>query len=218
MANAEQSQPEESPPAYLNMSRRKVLWTLFIEYFKISLFIVGGGYAIIIAADDVFGRKLKWLKEGELIDRLPIIQMVPGLIAGNSAIYVGLKTAGLWGVFVSLLAVSLPSFCIITAIAIGYEALPLDNRYVQGAFLGLRSAISGVILATIFKSWPRIMHGVYPFLALAATVLLILVWKYNVGLVLVGTMLAGILWRAVLLPLLRRMGVGGKRGGEGGMP
>lgn len=216
MANIEKSQTEEFSPAYLRMSRRKILWTLFIEYFKISLFIVGGGYAIIIAADDVFGRKLKWLKEGELIDRLPIIQMVPGLIAGNSAIYVGLKVAGLWGVLVALLAVSLPSFCIITAIAVGYEALPLDNRFVQGAFLGLRSAISGVILATILKSWPRIMHGVYPFLALAATVLLILVWKYNVGLVLVGAMLVGILWRAALVPLLRRLGWCGN-GGEGGV-
>ncbi|MGN0844932.1 MAG: chromate transporter [Kiritimatiellia bacterium] len=216
MANIEKSQTEEFSPAYLSMSRRKVLWTLFIEYFKISLFIVGGGYAIIIAADDVFGRKLKWLKEGELIDRLPIIQMVPGLIAGNSAIYVGLKTAGIWGVLVSLLAVSLPSFCIITAIAIGYEALPLDNRFVQGAFLGLRSAISGVILATILKSWPRIMRGAYAFAALAATVLLILVWKYNVGLVLVGAMLVGILWRAVLLPLSRRLGWSGN-GGEGGV-
>ena len=42
--------------------------SLFWEFLKIALFVVGGGYAIIVVADEVFGRKLKWLKEGELLD------------------------------------------------------------------------------------------------------------------------------------------------------
>ena len=90
----------------------KKLLRLFWEFFKISLFVVGGGYAIIVVADEVFGRKLKWLKEGELLDHLPVFQMVPGLIAGNTAIYTGLKVAGRLGAVVALVAVALPSFLI----------------------------------------------------------------------------------------------------------
>ena len=48
---------------------------LFWEFFKISLFVVGGGYAIIVVADDVFGRRLKMLEEGELL----------GIVGSNGA-------------------------------------------------------------------------------------------------------------------------------------
>ena len=63
----------------------KILWTLFWEMFKIALSVVGGGYAILAVADEVFSKKLKWTKEGEVIEHLPIFQMVPGIIAGNTA-------------------------------------------------------------------------------------------------------------------------------------
>ena len=84
------------------MSSKAGLPALFWEWFKISLFVVGGGYAIIVVADEVFGRKLRWLREGELLEHLPVISSVPGLIAGNSAIYVGLKTHGRVGALVAL--------------------------------------------------------------------------------------------------------------------
>ena len=77
--------------------RKSGLLLLFWEWFKIALFVVGGGYAIIVVADEVFGRKRKWLREGELLEHLPVISSIPGLIAGNSAIYVGLKTQGRLG-------------------------------------------------------------------------------------------------------------------------
>ena len=44
---------------------------LFWEWFKIALFVVGGGYAIIVVADEVFGRKLGWIREGELLALTP---------------------------------------------------------------------------------------------------------------------------------------------------
>ena len=63
---------------------------LFWELFRISLFVVGGGYAIIAVADDVFAKR-GWTKEGELVDHLPVFQMVPGLIATHVAVFVGLN-------------------------------------------------------------------------------------------------------------------------------
>ncbi len=66
----------------------KKLASLFWELFKISLFVIGGGYAIIAVADDIFAKK-GWTEEGELVDKLPVFQMVPGLIATHTAVYVG---------------------------------------------------------------------------------------------------------------------------------
>ena len=119
------------------------LLRLFWEFFKISLLVVGGGYAIIVVADEVFGRKRRMLAEGEVLEHLPIFQMVPGLIAGNTAIYVGLKIAGRTGAAVALLGAALPSFLIFLAVSCGYSFLPVENSHVAGALMGLRAALGG---------------------------------------------------------------------------
>ena len=171
---------------------RRVLWRLFAEFFKIALLVVGGGHAILVVADDVFGRKLKWLREGELIEHLPVFQMVPGLIAGNSAIYVGLKTAGRLGALVALVAVALPSFLIILAVAYGYNALPLDNRWIASAFFGLRSSLTGILLGVIVKGWRKNIVGPYGYIALAVAAALLLFCGVGTVSVLALAILAGI--------------------------
>ena len=133
-------------------SEKVGLLPLFWEWFKIALFVVGGGYAIIVVADEVFGRKRGWLREGELLEYLPVISSIPGLIAGNSAIYVGLKTRGRLGAVVALAGVALPSILIFLGVSVGFAAVPKDNVWIDGAFLGLRSALSGVIAGTIWRA------------------------------------------------------------------
>ena len=133
-------------------AERPGLLPLFWEWFKISLFVVGGGYAIIVVADEVFGRKRRWLREGELLEHLPIISSIPGLIAGNSAIYVGLKTNGRLGALVALAGVALPSILIFLGVSVGFASIPKGNIWIDGAFLGLRSALAGVIAGTIWRT------------------------------------------------------------------
>lgn len=140
----------------LNETREKSekagLLPLFWEWFKIALFVVGGGYAIIVVADEVFGRKRRWLREGELLEHLPIISSIPGLIAGNSAIYVGLKTNGRLGALVALAGVALPSIMIFLGVSVAFASIPKDNIWIEGAFLGLRSALTGVIAGTVWRT------------------------------------------------------------------
>ena len=189
--------------------RGALLLRLFLEYVRISLCVVGGGYAIIAAADEAFGKRLKWLREGELLDRLPVFQMIPGLIAGNSAAYVGLKVAGLAGVATAMTAVALPSFAVILAVARGYEWLPMDDVWVQGAFFGLRSALAGIVLGTALKTWPRVMRGVYAHVALAVCLVLVLWFRVNAAWTLVGGMACGI-----ALELARPRGGGAPPSGD----
>lgn len=167
---------------------------LFWEFFKISLFVVGGGYAIIVVADDVFGRKRKWLAEGELLEHLPVFQMVPGLIAGNTAIYTGLKTLGRTGAVAALLGVALPSFVIFLAVSLGYSRLPVDNPYVAGALGGLRAALTGVIFGTLIRGWRKSVVGLYGWIALAVATALLVAFHVNVVVVLLCAMAAGLVW------------------------
>lgn len=195
------------------MSRPLILWRLFVEFFKLSLFVIGGGYAIIVAADDVFARKLKWFREGELIERLPILQSVPGLIAGNTAIFLGMKMAGVLGAFVSLVAAAIPSLVIITGIAMGFQWLPLGNAYVNGAFLGLRSALCGIVFAALLKSWKKTVRGAYGYIMLPVFFISMVVYEVSPVYVLVGSILFGVIYMGIVLPKLRPHAIDGEENG-----
>lgn len=174
------------------MARR--LTRLFWEWFRISLLVVGGGYAILVVADDVFGRKLGWLREGELLDRLPVFQMVPGLIAGNTAIYTGLKVAGRTGGVVALTAVALPSFLIFLGVSCWFAQIPTEVPWVAHAFEGLRAALTGVVFGTLAKGWRRSVVGVYGHVTVAVAAVLLIACGAHVVAVLVAAMGVGILW------------------------
>ena len=173
-------------------SRFKTALTLFWEMFKIALFVVGGGYAILAVADRVFSQKLKWIREGELVDELPVLQMVPGLIAGNTAIYVGHKVCGWIGSAAGLVAVALPSFAIFLVLSCHLDLLPLGNPWVDAALMGSRCALTGIIAGTVLKSWRKNVKGVYGIAAVCASTVAIAVFHVNTALVLLVAMLFGV--------------------------
>ena len=167
----------------------KKLASLFWELFRISLFVVGGGYAIIAVADDIFAKK-GWTEEGELVDKLPVFQMVPGLIATHTAVYVGNKVAGPLGSAIGVAAVALPSVVIFTFVSMGYSSLPLDNEWLVAAFAGLRAALTGIIAATIARSAKK-LGSPFAMAVFAASVAALAFWNAPVWIVLLAAMLAG---------------------------
>jgi chromate transporter len=183
----------------------KRLWKLFYLFAKSALCVVGGGYAIIAAAEEVFEEKLRWLPKGDLLNHLPVFQTIPGLIAGNSAMYTGYRIAGFWGAVVSLIAVALPSFIIISFVAVGFSWLPTDNAHVQGAFLGVRSALAGVVAATVIKSWPKIMHGFWAWLYMPVSLIGIMFLNINAAYFLVGGISFGVIFMLIMVPIYKRL-------------
>lgn len=169
----------------------KKLLRLFFEMFKIALFVVGGGYAIIAVADDVFSRKLKWTKDGELVENLPFFQMFPGIMAGHCAVYVGRKVAGIVGAAVALAGVVLPSLFIFTIVSMGYDAIPVENPWLVAVFCGLRAAITGVVAGMVVRGWSKSVSGVYGYSAMALALLMLLA-GLNPAAVMVLAMVAGI--------------------------
>ena len=179
---------------------------LFLELFTLSLFVVGGGYAMIAVADDVFAKR-GWTKEGEIVDRLPVFQMIPGLIATHIAVFVGRRVAGLLGATVGVAAVALPSVAIFTFVSAGYDALPLDNAALKSVFVGLRAGLSGIIAATIVRSWRRSLPDVFAY-CVGALALAAVVCGVGVPWVLVAAMVAGV---GITRGGARESGCGGAR-------
>ena len=164
---------------------------LFWDLFRLSLFVVGGGYAMIAVADDVFAKR-GWTKEGEIVDHLPVYQMIPGLIATHIAVFVGRRVAGLLGAAVGVAAVALPSVVIFTFVSAGYDALPLDNAALKSVFVGLRAGLSGIIAATIVRSWRRSLPDVFAY-CVGVFALSAVVCGVAVPWVLVAAMVAGVI-------------------------
>lgn len=122
---------------------------LFFTFFKIGLFTIGGGYAMIPMIQAEVSEK-GWLTMTQLVDFIAIAESTPGPFAVNIATYVGARTLGVGGAALATFGVVLPSFVIILVIARFFMAFQ-DNQYVKGALNGLRPAVVGLVAAAAFS-------------------------------------------------------------------
>lgn len=130
---------------------------LFLEYFKVGLFSIGGGMATIPFLYDLAG-KTGWFTEAQVTDMLAVSESTPGPIGVNMATYVGYTTAGIPGALVATTGLVLPSIVIILLVARVLKQFR-HNRLVEAAFYGLRPASTGLIaaagVAVVLKSLLR---------------------------------------------------------------
>ena len=120
---------------------------LFLTFFKIGLFTIGGGYAMLpLIQADVQAKG--WMTAEELVNFIAVSESTPGPFAVNVSTYVGAELAGLPGAFCATLGVVLPSFLIILLVARFYAAFR-SSAIVSGAMGGLRPAVIGMIGAAV---------------------------------------------------------------------
>lgn len=114
----------------------------------------------------------KWLSEEETVDCLAIAQALPGVIATNSATYIGKRLAGFSGALTATLGVVGPSFIIIIAI-VGILETISGSAAVAGALMGIKAAVCGLVLVTAFRMGKKILKNkLHWALALMAFVLI----------------------------------------------
>ncbi|MBR4565088.1 MAG: chromate transporter [Paludibacteraceae bacterium] len=127
-----------------------MFFQLFWTYLKIGTFTLGGGYAMLpLIQREVVDRK-GWIDEEEFLNMIALAQAAPGLIAVNSAIFIGWRLGGWKGVCGAVLGAVLPSFCIILAIAMVFSEWK-ELPAVEAAFKGIRPAVVALIAAPLVK-------------------------------------------------------------------
>lgn len=134
----------------MKVNNRKVLLQLFITFIKIGAFTFGGGYAMIPLIQREIVEKNGWVKQNEMLDILAISQVAPGVIAINSATYVGYKIAGFWGAFFSTLGVVIPSFIVIYILSFFIEQFK-EFIWVEYAFRGIRICVIVIMAYSVWK-------------------------------------------------------------------
>lgn len=122
----------------------------FGTFFKIGLFTIGGGYAMVPLIEEEVVNKKKWITQEEFIDLLAVSQSVPGVFAVNFSIFIGYKLKKFPGAFSLALGTILPSFLIILAIALFFQQFK-EYEAVESIFKGIRPAVVALIAAPTFS-------------------------------------------------------------------
>lgn len=122
---------------------------LFLEFFKVGLFTIGGGLASLPFLYEL-AEKYTWITKPMIADMIAISQSTPGPIGINMATYVGFKSGGILGGLIASFAIVLPSFIIIIIIANFLNKFK-NSKLVDNAFTGLRPAVTGLIAVAWFE-------------------------------------------------------------------
>ena len=182
-----------------------IYWQLLGVYLKIGIFGFGGGYAMLPILQREVVEKKGWATDEELTDYYAVGQCTPGIIAVNTATFIGYKykgisggiiatlgvvfpsvviitliaaTGSVWGSVIATFAVCLPSFLLILLISFFYAKFK-NNKYVAAAFTGLRPMTVGLIGAAALLLMNKENFIDYKSILIFAGAFL-LTWKYKI--------------------------------------
>jgi len=128
----------------------KTLAELVKVFFHIGLFSIGGGYVMLPLMERELVQVRRWLTAREMANYYAIGQATPGVIAINTATFVGYRQAGVVGGFFATLGMVLPSLLCILAIAGLFQRLE-HLPWVQQAFRGIRVAVAVLLVVTLWR-------------------------------------------------------------------
>ena len=162
------------------------LLKLFYEFFKIGLFTIGGGLAMIPLMQKIAVDDNGWITEEEMVDCVAVSYAIPGVVAINIATYIGKKRFGMAGAVLGTLAVTLPSFLCIVVIVLFLNQFE-NSTVVRGVFVGLKAAAAGLIAIALFRLGKQVLKNVFAWILAVVTVAAIIIFDVNA----IWTIIAG---------------------------
>lgn len=157
---------------------------LFLTFLKIGAFTFGGGYAMIPLIHREIVEKHKYLKDDEMLDMVAISESTPGPLAVNIATFVGYRTASIIGAVISTFALVLPSFIIITLIAMFFNKFA-EYEVVKFAFNGIRICVLVLMSKAIVTLWKPCPKGAIPYTIIALAFITVTFFNINAIIVII---------------------------------
>lgn len=149
----------------------KVLWDLFSTWFKMGAFTFGGGYAMLPMIQKEVIEKHHWVTEDDIMDYYAIGQVTPGIIAVNTATFVGYDVAGVIGGIVATLGVIAPSLILISIIA-GLITNFSELAIVQHALKGIQVAVCVLMFHAVINLYKKGVKTIPTFIIFLVSFLL----------------------------------------------
>jgi len=172
---------------------KETIWTILLTFFKVGAFTFGGGYAILPVIQQEVVEKHKWVSQTTFSDILIITQGMPGQLALNSAIQIGVRLRGTAGGIAAAVGVTAPSVIILLIIAAWLYPLIHDNIYFQAAFYGIRPAVVALIAYAAIKMGRDILDDRNSIILSIALLVIAIITQLHPILILVSGGLIGLL-------------------------
>ncbi len=165
--------------------------TLFMIFFYIGLFTIGGGYAMLPLLEKEVVFRHKWLNHEELLDVFALGQSTPGIIALNVSTFVGVKQCGIIGGIFATAGMIMPSLIIISILASFISSI---NQYplIVSIFAGIRAVVAGLLICTVYKLGKRSVRSSFAAVILILSFVLITFFAVSPIIIVIGSGLAGV--------------------------
>ncbi|OLS02089.1 chromate transporter [Tissierella creatinophila] len=170
----------------------KELLEMFWVFFRMGAFTFGGGYAMLPIIQEEIVYKRNWATDNEVIDYYAIGQCTPGIIAINTATFIGYKRKGIIGAIVATLGLVTPSIIIISIIAKFFKQFQ-EYKVVQHAFNGIQVVVVALITVTVVNMFKQSVKDNYGIILFLLAFIIIGFLKLSPIIVVVSSAIVGIL-------------------------
>ncbi len=173
------------------MSNFKLLGQLYLAFMRIGGLTFGGGLTMLPMLKYELVEKKNWVSEDELLDCYAIGQCTPGIIAVNTATFVGYKKAGVAGGIASTAGMVTPSLVIITILASFLQSF-MENMWLQHALMGVRGIVCALMLNTVVNLARKSLTDWFSCVICGVVLVVCLLTKIPTILIVVVSALVGI--------------------------
>lgn len=178
------------------MTKWQKIIKLFTTFFRIGAFTFGGGYAMIPLIQKETVETHKWITDDDILEIIAIAESTPGPIAINSATFVGFRVAGVLGSVAATLGVVLPSFIIISVIAL----LLSEFQHIQAvkyAFWGIRAGVLALVLKALINMYKKCKKNVMAYIVMALAFIGAAILGIHVLIIIVACAVIGLVYSLV---------------------
>lgn len=174
------------------MTDFKLLGQLYWAFLRIGGLTFGGGLTMLPMLKYELVEKKNWISEDELLDCYAIGQCTPGIIAVNTATFVGYKKSGVAGGIAATAGMVTPSLVIITLLAAFLQNF-MDNVWLQHALMGVRGIVCALMMNTVLNLAKKSLTDVFTCVICGIVLVLCLLTEIPTILIVVVSALTGIL-------------------------
>ena len=171
------------------------LWQIFVSFTKVGAVLFGGGYAMLPLLEREVVTKRGWCRLEEMTDYYAMSQLVPGVVAINTAMLIGHHLRGFWGTVAATLGVVFAPFFVILAYAVAFDQMA-GSKLLNDAMSGLRPAVAGLMLGVAYTLFCRSRKTRLGLVVSVLAAALVLGFGVSAVRVILAGVAAGVLWYA----------------------
>lgn len=169
------------------------LWKLYLMFLKIGSLMIGGGYSMLPLLIRELVERHNIITEDELTDYMAVAQCTPGVIAINTATFVGYKVRRVAGAIIASLGVITVPMILIALIAAVLKGL-MQYPIVGHIFAGVRLAVCALITASVYKLFKKSVTNVTTFALFLLAFLFVAVGGVSPVFIVLGAAIVGLAW------------------------